>query len=245
VHSGKQLLYLRSAPIGPAAWRPWLADRESIRGKWSGIAAPSRDRRLGNGALRYVTNQGELLERDLRTSALLHPGDRVDLITGILAASAIPLIFNPQRMAGETYVDGGVREVIPVQAAIDLGCDLLYVISASVVGVEAAGSFERANGLSIVYRSLVESCLMKWKSEISTRRARRQRTRRTCVPRSRYDRDRSGSYRHQHGLWLHDGGRRSPRSQVNRQLSEAILGFDVRRGITSRLWCRVESAEPA
>jgi NTE family protein len=45
---------------------------------------------------------------------------RVHLPTAILASASIPGIFPPVGLGSENYVDGGIREVIPLQAAVDL-----------------------------------------------------------------------------------------------------------------------------
>lgn len=54
-----------------------------------------------------------------------------DLIPAVLASAAIPGVFPPVVIGEETWVDGGVREILPLQAAIDLGADPIYAISAS------------------------------------------------------------------------------------------------------------------
>lgn len=54
-----------------------------------------------------------------------------DLIPAVLASAAIPGVFPPVVFGGETWVDGGVREILPLRAAIDLGADPIYAVSAS------------------------------------------------------------------------------------------------------------------
>jgi NTE family protein len=56
---------------------------------------------------------------------------KVDIPTAVLASSAMPAIFRTISIHGETYVDAGIRELLPVQAAIDLGADTVYGIFAS------------------------------------------------------------------------------------------------------------------
>ena len=157
---------------------------------------------MDSGKLRYVTETGALLERDLRTPvpdldqaspacqplvselvrldaeirvALVSPLDRgsinelktlrvrqrearnrllecskrnpvpavVDLRAGVLASAAIPAVFGLERLAGEMYCDGGLRELVPIQAAIDSGADEVFALSASPIGL-AGGSFQDA-----------------------------------------------------------------------------------------------------
>lgn len=81
---------------------------------------------LNNGKLAYVTEQGKVLGRD--GEAL---GDGVSVLDGALASASIGAVFPPVSFAGDHWVDGGHREDFPVQAAIDLGADTIYVIGAS------------------------------------------------------------------------------------------------------------------
>jgi NTE family protein len=46
----------------------------------------------------------------------------------ILASASIPLIFEVIKMDGKEYVDGGVLEPIPIQKALDEGCDEIDII---------------------------------------------------------------------------------------------------------------------
>ena len=54
---------------------------------------------------------------------------KVDFSTAVIASASIPIAFPPVSIGGELYVDGGCRETIPVQAAIDLGATHVYVVS--------------------------------------------------------------------------------------------------------------------
>lgn len=51
-----------------------------------------------------------------------------DLVEGVMASSAFPIMFPPVKARGDTFVDGGVREVVPIQRAIELGATRLFVI---------------------------------------------------------------------------------------------------------------------
>jgi predicted acylesterase/phospholipase RssA len=60
---------------------------------------------------------------------------QTDLVTAILASSSIPMFFPTVRLAlGDHYVDGGVRELVPVQAALDAGATEVYAVCASGTG---------------------------------------------------------------------------------------------------------------
>lgn len=62
------------------------------------------------------------LHQCLKSKSLVH------LKYGVLASSAIPTVFDPGRLFGTEYVDGGVREVVPVEIAIDCGADKVYAV---------------------------------------------------------------------------------------------------------------------
>jgi NTE family protein len=46
----------------------------------------------------------------------------------ILASSSFPLFFEPVKVEGVWYTDGGLRDITPIKAAIDSGCDRIDVI---------------------------------------------------------------------------------------------------------------------
>ncbi len=47
----------------------------------------------------------------------------------IMASCAIPVVCKPVEINGEYYYDGGISDAIPVQKALDDGCDKIVVIS--------------------------------------------------------------------------------------------------------------------
>lgn len=53
---------------------------------------------------------------------------RGDLIEAVLASAAIPGIFPPQRVGGQTLVDGGVSNNTPISHCVGLGADTIYVL---------------------------------------------------------------------------------------------------------------------
>ena len=100
---------------------------------------------LTMGALRYVRFAGlkngqavgYLVERDGMTtlrSSVAEIGEAIDMKTAMLASAAAPMFFAPQLIKGpndavaELYTDGGVRELVPVQAAIDMGADRVFAL---------------------------------------------------------------------------------------------------------------------
>lgn len=106
---------------------------------------------LESGELRYVTETGDMVDRDNRPL----PGiPNIDLSLGVLASCAIPSVFAPVRIGDEWYVDGGTREATPAEMAIGpLGADPCYVVVSTPVEPPRADSFESKSMLSILLRS--------------------------------------------------------------------------------------------
>jgi len=55
----------------------------------------------------------------------------VGLLEAALASPSLPFIFPPQQLGDYWYVDGGVRMVTPIEAAIHTGADKVYAVVAS------------------------------------------------------------------------------------------------------------------
>lgn len=88
---------------------------------------------LESGELRYVTERGEMLARD--GTPIEH--DPVPLIDAVMASAAIPVVFPPVQLGDEHYVDGGVREILPLELAFNhLGAGHIFAVVASAVGVD-------------------------------------------------------------------------------------------------------------
>ncbi len=51
-----------------------------------------------------------------------------ELLKPILASAALPAVFPPVTIEGRRYIDGGVVDNVPIQQAIKLGCERLYVL---------------------------------------------------------------------------------------------------------------------
>jgi hypothetical protein len=88
-----------------------------------------------------------------------NPPDRdpitTSLFTAALASSTMPVFFTPVRIGGESYVDAGLRSVIPVEAAVRLGAERIVAVAASRTDVDpspAAG----ASIFLIALRSLMD-----------------------------------------------------------------------------------------
>ncbi len=81
---------------------------------------------LSTGNTYYVSKFGEIFV--LRNGELWQTGSNQDLLDAILASAAIPLAFEPRRVAGEYAVDGGVLETIPFAAATALSPSRLIAV---------------------------------------------------------------------------------------------------------------------
>ena len=81
---------------------------------------------LGDGVLRYVTQDGQIVASDAVTPV----AGPVDVLEGVLASASVPLLFPPRPLAGDVYVDGGVANNIPVDAAVRLGATQVFAILA-------------------------------------------------------------------------------------------------------------------
>lgn len=97
----------------------------------------------------------------LRVSAVsMHTGTRrvwdekaTGLVDGVLASSAMPLFFEPVKVDGDLYVDGGIRQTTPLVDAISCGALDIDVIVLDETYVE--GSFpEKPSALDIGKRTL-------------------------------------------------------------------------------------------
>jgi predicted acylesterase/phospholipase RssA len=97
-------------------------------------------------------------EGSLQECLLAHPSPLTlpDLSDGALASASLPGIFIPVKLGSEYYVDGGLREVNPIQVAADLGADTIYAIWASSSVLAPFRTPPTAGALDIVARSLEE-----------------------------------------------------------------------------------------
>ncbi len=105
---------------------------------------------LESGELRFMREDGALVDR---TDAMFDAGPH-PLSTGVLASCSIPAVFRPVPLGTETYVDGGVRDNLPVQMAMEhLGAAKTYLISSKGIGVPTRQSMRDADLFAIVMRS--------------------------------------------------------------------------------------------
>src|SRR5699024_981917 len=100
-------------PIVQRLTDPDLFDGAAVAA--SGITLRIATVALESGELRYITESGEVRDRQDQPV----PGEpRVDLVAAIRASCAIPAVFPPVRLGSEHYVDGGARESLPTEVAM-------------------------------------------------------------------------------------------------------------------------------
>ncbi|MCM3042540.1 patatin-like phospholipase family protein [Paenibacillus motobuensis] len=131
-------------------------------------AASGREKSAIVAAIKSVNEQISEQSQQLNSCNLQYPPSRnisvVSLIDGTIASASIPMAFSPVKLADENYVDGGVREIAPIQSAIQAGASDVYVVLASdnsldearsVASGKVLPSFDTgvANMADVIYRS--------------------------------------------------------------------------------------------
>ena len=120
-------------PSVPARTASVRSTPRSSHGRACNSASPSR--RLRAGVLRYVTEDGTIVEADASTPAPGEAAGPVDLVDAVIASASVPLVFRPRPMADDDYVDGGVIEIVPVGAAVRLGAKRIIAVVAVPLGL--------------------------------------------------------------------------------------------------------------
>ncbi|MCI0397327.1 MAG: patatin-like phospholipase family protein [Chloroflexi bacterium] len=107
--------------------------------------------------------QIEQRKQDLQQCMVENPPVSSPLIVtiraGARASAAVPAVFPPVKLGNETYVDGGVRETFPIQAAFDLDATTVWGIATSTSGLAPKGPFDKSTMFEILARSMVEIVL--------------------------------------------------------------------------------------
>jgi hypothetical protein len=135
------------------------------------IARPGLQLRLAvtalrAGVLRYVTEQGTLVEADALTPAEGVAAGPVDLVEGVLASASVPLVFPPRALADDDYVDGGVLQIIPVHAAAQLGATrIVAMVAIPRVLARDERDYTKASAMQIALRALGMIGLLEQQSE--------------------------------------------------------------------------------
>lgn len=107
------------------------------------VAASGIELRVGTvsleaGELRYVGQDGQLHDRHGAPLAM----PKVSLADGILASASIPVAFAPVLLGEEHYVDGGAREILPLQVLVEgLHVERAIAISAGSTAIAPSRSY--------------------------------------------------------------------------------------------------------
>lgn len=129
---------------------------------------------LDDGAIYYVDERGHLLKNatgqefdepltgfGYAPDYALQSGDVADrIVAGSMASSAIPAFLDAVRLStargAQTMVDGGVREVLPTAAAMDLGARLIVCVATgkAVVHPPSSPYTDRSHLIDIAFRSI-------------------------------------------------------------------------------------------
>jgi NTE family protein len=107
-----------------ALWRPSMYNskplQDLVRSKLDIQAVRHSGKKLRMGAVSLKTGKYRLFDENYS-----------DLSGAVLASSAFPAMLTPIQLDGELWTDGGVRDVTPFQAAVDLGASSIDVIMCS------------------------------------------------------------------------------------------------------------------
>lgn len=149
--AGQEQSLYRLGPVMEQVLDPAVFAPERLRS--SGVVLRVAVVALESGELRYVTQDGRLLDR---AGVPVPDAPPVDLVDAVRASCTIPGVFAPVRLGDEHYVDGGVREVLPAEVVLARGhVDRCYAVLASAQGVPREGSYAGRDLLSIMLRSTV------------------------------------------------------------------------------------------
>ena len=104
---------------------------------------------LETGDLRYFDQHGRIYARD----GELLDAEPVAVHDAVIASASIPVVFPPTALGGEHYVDGGVREILPLALAFNrLGAGHIFAVVASAPGVDPWSEVEDRGLLDIARR---------------------------------------------------------------------------------------------
>ncbi len=109
---------------------------------------------LGAGVLRYVTQDGTIVESDAITPVAGSCG-KVDLVEGVLASASVPIVFPPRALGDDVYSDGGVLHNVPVKAAARLGAEeIIAVLAVPLAQAPSTHDFTKASLVEVFLRTL-------------------------------------------------------------------------------------------
>jgi NTE family protein len=94
-------------------------------------------------------------------------GGRLDvsLADAIYASCALPLFYPPADLEGELYVDGGVRDPLPILHAADCGADLIIAVDVSAGAVKDSKDTV-AKGMVAIHHRVTDVMAFNRKAQI-------------------------------------------------------------------------------
>lgn len=129
-----------------AFWKPSLYDSRPLR---AFLRKHFDEDKVRSSGVELRVGAVALKSGEYRAFDQHHP----QLLDAILASSAFPAMFLPIEVDGKFYTDGGVRDVTPIQEAIDMGADEIDVLMVSPK--KGKSSFPRMpNTLDVAKRAI-------------------------------------------------------------------------------------------
>lgn len=108
-------------------WKQATADRQKARSPQEKAEAA----KIVKIALQAMEKTRGLLNSCLASGPVVP--NTLDVRDGVLASASIPVAFPPVLLAGEHYVDGGVRELLPLHVTARLGAETIYAVPCSAL----------------------------------------------------------------------------------------------------------------
>jgi NTE family protein len=141
-------VYKRWCPFGKlhALWQKSVYDSRPLKKLIHREVSRERILTTGNklvvGAVSLTTGEYKLFDENCP-----------HLHKAVIASSAFPAMLTPAKMDGQLWTDGGIRNITPLKAAIDLGADEIDVIVAAPIGVKQKFSKD-PNTIDVAMRSI-------------------------------------------------------------------------------------------
>lgn len=104
---------------------------------------------LESGQVSYISERGTI------SGSVEYPRSSpfVSPVNGAIASASIPVVFPPVHIGGENFVDGGIQENFPVNAAIKLGAEKIFAVTVTPSPWKE-GSFNDKGILDIASRTV-------------------------------------------------------------------------------------------
>ncbi len=140
-----------------AACQPLLARVKALGMELRRQRVAARLNDAAAAAVDELTQAIDAAQQDLQACIALHPSSPRPLTVGLVdamnASSTMPFFFPPMRLGNDAYVDGGLREAIPLQAALDCGANTVFAIQASRTAISLEAGSVASNLGTIALRS--------------------------------------------------------------------------------------------